>query len=243
MAITQIVKGVYSVPMGMANAFLVEDTTGLLLIDAGYPGKEVAVFKAIQELGYSLRELKHILLTHAHPDHVGSAAKIVSETRARTYMHLLDAPIAECGGPFRPLVPAPGFLRHMLCKLLYHPHGRVAPISIDQPLSAGDILPIAGGIEVIHVPGHCLGQVALLMRRARVLFAGDVCMNVMGLGDPVGFESLELGRESQRKVASLSFEVATFGHGAHLSHDASTFFRQRFANTGQRKMQSVTPDG
>jgi hypothetical protein len=41
-----------------------------------------------------------------------------------------------------------------------------------------------------------------------MLFAGDVCMNIMGLGDPVGFESLEEGRASQRKVASLSFEAA-----------------------------------
>jgi glyoxylase-like metal-dependent hydrolase (beta-lactamase superfamily II) len=56
-------------------------------------------------------------------------------------------------------------------------------------------------IEVIHTPGHCAGQVALPWRWGRMLFAGDVCMNVMGLGDPVGFESLKQGRASQRKVA------------------------------------------
>jgi hypothetical protein len=37
-----------------------------------------------------------------------------------------------------------------------------------------------------------------------MLFAGDVCTNLMGLGDPVGFESLVEGRASQRKLASLS---------------------------------------
>jgi glyoxylase-like metal-dependent hydrolase (beta-lactamase superfamily II) len=66
----------------------------------------------------------------------------------------------------------------------------------------------AGGIEVIHTPGHWAGQVALLWRPGRMLFAGDVCMNVMGLGDPVGFESLKEGRASQRKVASLAFDAA-----------------------------------
>jgi hypothetical protein len=46
-----------------------------------------------------------------------------------------------------------------------------------------------------------------------MLFAGDVCTNLMGLGDPVGFEGLEEGRTSQRKLASLSFDAAGFGHG------------------------------
>ena len=62
------------------------------------------------------------------------------------------------------------------------------PIAIDQPLTAGELLPIAGGIEVIHAPGHSAGQVVLLWRPGRMLFAGDVCVNVMGLRDPVGFE-------------------------------------------------------
>jgi hypothetical protein len=72
------------------------------------------------------------------------------------------------------------------------------------------------------------GQVALLWRPGRMLFAGDVCMNVMGLGDPVGFESLTEGRASQRKLASLSFDAAGFGHGAPIARDASTRFRNKW---------------
>ena len=83
-----------------------------------------------------------------------------------------------------------------MCKVFFHPNKRVNPVAIDQPLTAGELLPIAGGIEVIHVPGHCAGQVALLWHSGRMLFAGDVCINVIGLGDPVGFESLEDGRAS-----------------------------------------------
>jgi glyoxylase-like metal-dependent hydrolase (beta-lactamase superfamily II) len=116
----------------------------------------------------------------------------------------------------------------VLCKLVYHPDERVEPVAIDQPLTAGETLPIAGGIEVIHAPGHCAGQVALLWRPGRMLFAGDVCMNVMGLGDPVGFESLEEGRASQRKLASLSFDAAGFGHGEPIARDASTRLRNKY---------------
>jgi glyoxylase-like metal-dependent hydrolase (beta-lactamase superfamily II) len=224
----RVTKGVQLIAMGMANAFLIEGGEGLTLIDAGYPRKEAAVFGAIRAVGHSPDQLKHLIFTHGHPDHIGSAAAIVRETGARTYMHPLDIPVAESGGPFRPLVAAPGLLRRVLCKVLYHPNDPVEPVAINQPLTAGEVLPIAGGIEVIHAPGHCAGQVALLWHPGRMLFAGDVCMNIMGLGDPVGFESLEGGRASQRKIASLSFDAAGFGHGIPIARDASMRFRDKW---------------
>ncbi len=223
-----VIRGVHVIAMGMANAFLIDGEDGLTLIDAGYARKEAAVFGAIRGLGRSPGQLKHLIFTHGHPDHIGSAAMIVRETGARTYMHPLDIPLAESGGPFRPMRAAPGLLGRVLCKLLYHPQERMDPVAIDQPLTAGEILPIAGGIEVIHAPGHCAGQVALLWRPGRMLFAGDVYTNIMGLRDPVGFESLEDGRASQRKLASLSFDAAGFGHGGPIAHDASIRFRHKW---------------
>ena len=124
--------------------------------------------------------------------------------------------------------PAPGLLGQVLCKLFFHPEERMEPVAIDQPLTPGEILPIAGGIEVIHTPGHCAGQVALLWRSGRMLFAGDVASNLMGLGDPLGFESLEEGRASQRKLASLSFDAAGFGHGKPIARAASTCFYNKW---------------
>ena len=61
-----------------------------------------------------------------------------------------------------------------------------------------------------------------------MLFAGDVCTNLMGLGDSVGFENLEEGRASQRKLANLSFDVAGFGHGRPITRDASARFRDKW---------------
>ena len=113
-------------------------------------------------LGRSPNQLKHLIFTYAHPDHIGSAAAIVRETGARTYMHPFDIPIAESGGPFRPLTPAPGLLGRVMCKVFFHPNERVDSVVINQPLTVGEILPIVGGFEVIHTPGHCAGQVALL---------------------------------------------------------------------------------
>jgi glyoxylase-like metal-dependent hydrolase (beta-lactamase superfamily II) len=227
--VKRVIKGVHIIPMGFANAFLIEGDDGLALIDAGFSHKESAVFEAIRELGRSADELKHLVLTHAHPDHIGSAAAIVRGTGARTYMYPVDIPIAQSGGPFRPMTLAPGLLGRVLCNLFFHPEERVDPFPIDRPLTPGETLPIAGGFEVIHVPGHCAGQVALLWRPGRMLFAADVCTNIMGLGDPVGFENLEEGRTSQRKLASLSFDAAGFGHGKPIARDALTRFRNKYA--------------
>src|SRR5258708_29808769 len=198
MAVKSVIKGVHVVTMGISNSYLIEGDDGLTLIDAGYPGKEAAVFGAIRGLGRSPDHRNTLIFAHGHPDHIGSAAAIVRETGARTYMHPLDIPMAESGGLFRPMR---GLLRRVMCKLFYHRDERLEPVAIDQPLTAGEILPIAGGIEVIHTPGHCAGQVAPLWRPGRMLFAGDECPNRNGLADPVGFESLKEGRASQRKLA------------------------------------------
>jgi len=135
--VKQVIKGVCIVPMGFANAFLIKGDNGLTLIDAGFVGKESAVFGAIRELGHSPDQLKHLIFTHAHPDHIGSAAAIVRGTGARIYMHRLDIPIAESGGPFRPMTPAPGLVGRVLCKLFFHPDERLDPVTIDQPLTPG----------------------------------------------------------------------------------------------------------
>lgn len=124
MAVKLVIKGVHAVAMGFANAFLIEADDGLTLIDAGYPSKQAVVFGAIRRLGRSPDQLKHLIFTHAHPDHIGSAAAIVRETGARTYMHPLDIRMAESGQ-------------------------RMEPVAINQPLTAGEVLPICGGIEVL----------------------------------------------------------------------------------------------
>lgn len=70
-------------------------------------------------------------------------------------MHPLDIPMAESGGPFRPMRPAPGLLRQVLCRLFFDPDEQLEPVAIDQPLTPGEVLPIAGGIEVIVRDACC----------------------------------------------------------------------------------------
>ena len=229
MALKRIIDGVYLVPMGSANAYLLDVGPDLILVDAGFPNKAPAVLDAIRQLGRQPGDLKHIVFTHGHPDHIGSAAALVHETGATTWMHAADVPLAETGGPFRPMTVGRGFVPRIGFRLFWHPAERMQPFKIDRHLDDGETLPVAGGFRIIHVPGHCAGQVALLRQDGRLLIAGDVCMNLLGIGDPLGFEDIEDGRRSQRKLAGLTFEAACFGHGSPITSGADARFRRAFS--------------
>ena len=67
MAVKLVIKGVHLVPMGMANAYLIEGDDGLTLIDAGCPNKEAAVLGAIRGLGRSQDQLKYLIFYSRSP--------------------------------------------------------------------------------------------------------------------------------------------------------------------------------
>ena len=223
----EIVEGAWLLALGTANAVLLRDGDDLVLFDAGFPGKEQVVFDAIATLGKHPSDLKHLVFTHGHPDHIGSAAAIVRVTGATTWMHAADKPLAETGGPFRPMTRAPGLLHAIMYRLFWKQNERMAPFTIDRTMAAGDTLPIAGGLRVIGTPGHCAGQVALLWSGDRLLIGGDVFMNVTGLADPIGFEDEAEGRRSQRRIAELDFDAVAFGHGPAITSDASWRVRRK----------------
>jgi glyoxylase-like metal-dependent hydrolase (beta-lactamase superfamily II) len=225
MSVKPVVEGLYRLP-GLVNLYLLDAPEGLVLIDTGYPGGEKTVLAALQTLGRAPGDLRHVILTHAHVDHLGGLAAIVRATGARTWMHAADRPLAESGGPFRPMTAAPGLFYKLLFAALFDPTKRVEPARIDETVAEGNVLPFAGGVRVVEVPGHCAGQVALLWRR--VLIAADACTNLGGLGPPIGYEDRAAGEASQRKLAGLDFDVACFGHGPPIRAGAAARFRKVF---------------
>lgn len=221
MAFTKIIDGAYLVPMGNANAVLLDAEGDLVLVDAGFPKKADKVLNAVAKLGRKPSDLKHLVFTHGHPDHIGSAVPLIRATGARTYMHAADVPMVESGGPFRPMKPAPGLIRDIMLRIVFDQNERTEPFRIDQHIADGETLPLAGGLRVIHAPGHCAGQVGLLWQGTRLLIAGDVFINIFGAGDPIGFEDEAEGRRSQRKLAALKPQAVCFGHGKSITQDAA----------------------
>jgi glyoxylase-like metal-dependent hydrolase (beta-lactamase superfamily II) len=229
MATAPIVPGLFAISVGPVNIFLIDSPDGCTLIDSGFPGNLDKILHKIGKLGKQPRDIRHIVLTHAHPDHIGSFAALKRATGADAYMHPADAPIATTGSGFRPLKAAPGVMTGILFRLFVRPVRSVEAASIEHHVEDGQQLQIAGGLTAIHVPGHCAGQLAFLWpQHGGVLFAADACSNLMGLGLSLGYEDLEEGKRSLKKLTARNFQVACFGHGKAILHDAARKFKEKW---------------
>lgn len=228
MALKQIIPSLYALSLGAVNTFLIDSEDGLILIDTGYPENAHKILAAVRELGKQPEDIRHILVTHCHYDHAGSVAALKRFTGARTYMHPLDAAIVEGRRMPAPMTPGPGILNPVLFRTFVK-LVPVEPVEIEQKVVDGDTLALAGGIQAIHVPGHCAGQLAFLWMRHNVLFAADTAANLFGLGWSIGYEDIETAKKSLAKLANMDFEVACFGHGGAIMHGAAQQFRRRWS--------------
>jgi glyoxylase-like metal-dependent hydrolase (beta-lactamase superfamily II) len=100
---------------------------------------------------------------------------------------------------------------------------------VDEEIDDDQELPIAGGVRVLHTPGHTAGHVSLWVPSKRLLFAGDAASNLFGrIRPPFGMftEDMVRAKESMRRLAELDFETACFGHGGVLrGRDTLRFHR------------------
>lgn len=227
----QIAPGVRAIAFEHVNAFLVDGGDGLTLIDTGLPGSADTILDAVREMGKQPGDIKHILVTHCHPDHSGGLAALQRETAAPAYMHPTDAAMVRQGKGLRPMKPSPPYLPALLFLLRSRPKAPLEPAEIQCEVQDGDELPISGGMKAIHVPGHCAGQLAFLWpRHGGILFAADAAANFRRLGLMMAYEDLAEGRRSLAKLAALQFETAAFGHGHEISQGASAQFKQKWGN-------------
>ena len=155
MAATEVVPGLYMLALGPVNAFLLVASDGCTVIDTGLPGNAAKLMEALKAIKQT--NVRRVLLTHAHPDHIGSFGAFKSITGAEAYMHRADAPIAISGKGFRPMKAAPGLLRGLMFRLFVRPVLAVEGAPVEHFLNDGEELPVAGGLKAIDMP-HCAGQ-------------------------------------------------------------------------------------
>jgi glyoxylase-like metal-dependent hydrolase (beta-lactamase superfamily II) len=157
------------------NSYLVEDGGEVTIIDAGAPAFWPRVPAALAAMGRSLEDVRAIVLTHGHTDHVGYAERARRDRGWRVLVHEADAALArgEVPNPAQQgrtrLGPTVSFLwwafRHGLL--------RVPPLTEVATFGDGATLDLPGAPRVIAVPGHTPGSAALHLPGHDALFVGD----------------------------------------------------------------------
>lgn len=206
-----VAPGVWSVPVPIAGSsirllatlcYLVEDTEGgLHLIDPGHdePGNFEALIIGIEAVGHTISDLRTVIATHLHDDHLGLAGRLRESSGARIVM--ADREQRDIQAAARQAVPvAAEVLRewavptkqaeHLLAGgWIDHAFGRHIAHTPDLLVSDGDLLPIPGrSVRVVETPGHTSGSVCLIDDDSKLVFSGDTVLPRLypgiGLGAP-----------------------------------------------------------
>lgn len=196
----------------LLNAYLWCDDDGVTLIDTGATGSGPFVRAALEQLGRKPQEVTQVVLTHWHEDHSGSAAEVADWAGATVIAGAADAPVIRGDVPGT----APAFTEAEKALFAQVSAGLPAapPCRVDLEVNEGDLLEFAGGAEVLSVPGHTMGSIALHLPRQGVLFTGDTIAEGDGqaLLGPFNINRAQAW-ESLRRQAALDVEVACVGHG------------------------------
>lgn len=92
-------------------------------------------------------------------------------------------------------------------------------------------MPFAGGLQVIHTPGHSAGHVAYYWpQQGGVLMAGDTCSNMPFLDYSIMYDDLPQAKRTLTALAQRDFAVVCFGHGAALVNNATAVFRKKWGS-------------
>ena len=135
-----------------------------VLIDSGVKNSEEIIFDYMEEIGLDPEDLTLLILTHSHPDHIGSASSIKRKTYCEVAAHSGEKEwIEDIDLQFKER-PVPNF--HSLVE---------GPLDVDIILEDGDEFELDGklNLKVIHTPGHSKGSISLFIREEKILISGD----------------------------------------------------------------------
>lgn len=180
-SITPRIVRVPILPFGTVNSHLVIGAEGCVLVDAGLPGSEARILRTLKQHALGVRDIRLIVVTHAHVDHAGSAALLRRLSGAPIVAHENDAPHYSRAVPMS-FCPTGWFGRLFLkTPLMRAPYEGFAP---DILLSKADTLDLRSyGLRGIvrHTPGHTAGSISVELATKEAL-VGDLLASGILLG-------------------------------------------------------------
>jgi glyoxylase-like metal-dependent hydrolase (beta-lactamase superfamily II) len=188
----------------LINSYALVDADGTVtLVDAGLRRGYRRIQAGLDSIGVKPGDVRRVVVTHAHRDHVGGLAKMVAGTGADVAAHEREAPYLRDGR-------APRTARGR--------GGRVPVATVAEQFLDGTVLPVAGGLRVVHTPGHTPGHVSLLHLPTGVLITGDALFNIRGIRYSMAWACTdpELSRKSADVLGDLDFDLVAFMHGEEI---------------------------
>jgi len=206
-------------PRDFVNSFaFVEDDGSVTLVDTGVRKAPPKIVAGLAAVGKHPRDVQRIVLTHAHPDHAGGAAEMARRTGAPVSVHDGDRSWCEAGEVLaKPRETS--FLGRLMMRASKPTFEAFAP---GPALHDGEVLPVAGGLRVVHTPGHSPGHVALLHEPSGVLITGDSIFNVLRLRlSPKSLcADFQMTKQTAHRLGELDYDVAAFTHGTEVRDNA-----------------------
>lgn len=235
--------------MGGSNTIyptLLWDEETAVLVDTGYPCLLSKFKEATQLAGVPWERLRTIVITHQDLDHIGSLPAMLAEggSALKVLAHEFEKPyiegekmllkhtpeaLAAAAAMIPPHVPEE-WRRAFLFTLSHPPKGRV-----DHTLGGGDILSFAGGITIIHTPGHSPGHLSLYHQESRTLIAADALTVLNGElqgPDRTATPDMNTALHSLAKLAAYDIDTVICYHGGLYRGDVNRRIAELAQGTG-----------
>jgi glyoxylase-like metal-dependent hydrolase (beta-lactamase superfamily II) len=163
----------------------------ICLIDCGISGSEKIIYEYMENIGINPDEISILILTHSHPDHIGSALSIKARTGCKVAAHRAEKPWIENIGLQFHERPVPNFYELV-----------EGSVQIDTILEDGNTIELGDNthIKVIHTPGHSKGSITLYLSLDGVLITGD---SIPLQGDLPIYEDVNDSIESIEKLMMI----------------------------------------